>query len=62
MVIARVHEAAVQVCYARILDSKRKFQDAAQKYTELAQTTDAGVAHDDLMALLSCAVLVLSCQ
>jgi COP9 signalosome complex subunit 4 len=61
MVIHDVEDVSLclryKVCYARILDSKRKFQDAAQKYTELAQTTDAGVAHDDLMALLSCAVV-----
>jgi hypothetical protein len=34
-----------QVCYARILDSKRKFQEAALRYYELSQwekTTMAG--------------------
>merc|ERR1719238_2472311 len=40
MVIHDVEDVALclryKVCYARILDSKRKFQAAAQKYTELA--------------------------
>eukprot|EP00929_Paragymnodinium_shiwhaense_P014060 TRINITY_DN121939_c0_g1_i1.p1 TRINITY_DN121939_c0_g1~~TRINITY_DN121939_c0_g1_i1.p1 ORF type:complete len:398 (+),score=130.36 TRINITY_DN121939_c0_g1_i1:109-1302(+) len=46
-----------RVCHARILDSKRKFLDAASKYTDLSQETSGGqIAEDDLVQLLRCAV------
>merc|ERR1719343_1659967 len=46
-----------RVCHARILDSKRKFQDAASKYTDLSQQTSGGqIMEADLMQLLRCAV------
>mmetsp|Transcript_42986 Transcript_42986/g.98754 ORF Transcript_42986/g.98754 Transcript_42986/m.98754 type:complete len:387 (+) Transcript_42986:126-1286(+) len=51
-----------KVCHARILDSKRKFLEAASKYCDLAQQTFGGQIHEgDLLQLLkhavTCAVL-----
>lgn len=58
-----IHEADVplqlryRVCHARILDSKRKFLDAASKYCDLSQQTFGGqVCEGDLVQLLKCAV------
>lgn len=45
-----------QVSYARILDAKRKFLDAAVRYYEFSQAKPEEVEPDDLMALLSKAV------
>eukprot|EP00928_Gymnodinium_smaydae_P083152 TRINITY_DN66409_c0_g1_i1.p1 TRINITY_DN66409_c0_g1~~TRINITY_DN66409_c0_g1_i1.p1 ORF type:complete len:446 (+),score=101.29 TRINITY_DN66409_c0_g1_i1:137-1339(+) len=61
MVMHEVSDTTLQlryrVCHARILDSKRKFQDAASKYAELSQQTVGGqVAEEDLLQLLRCAV------
>lgn len=50
-----------QVSYARILDSKRKFLDAALRYYEFSQSKPDEVDPDDLLALLgkavTCAIL-----
>lgn len=46
-----------RVCHARILDSKRKFQDAASKYCDLSQETFGGqIDEADLLQLLRSAV------
>lgn len=46
-----------RVCHARILDSKRKFLDAASKYTDLSQQASGGVIVEaDLVQLLRSAV------
>ncbi|KAG1696343.1 hypothetical protein DVH05_018475 [Phytophthora capsici] len=45
-----------QVSYARILDSKRKFLDAALRYYEFSQSKPDEVDPDDLLELLSKAV------
>lgn len=46
-----------KVCHARILDSKRKFLEAASKYTELSQQTFGGqICEEDLLQLLKCAL------
>lgn len=46
-----------RVCHARILDSKRKFLEAASKYTDLSQQTQGGqIMESDLVQLLRCAV------
>lgn len=45
-----------QVSYARILDSKRKFLDAALRYYEFSQSKPDEVDPDDLMELLKKAV------
>lgn len=66
MVIHEVQEVPLQlrykVCHARILDSKRKFLEAAGKYLELSQQTFGGqIDEADLLHLLNqavtCAVL-----
>jgi COP9 signalosome complex subunit 4 len=50
-----------QVSYARILDAKRKFLDAALRYYEFSQSKPDQVDPDDLLALLekavTCAIL-----
>lgn len=50
-----------QVSYARILDAKRKFLDAALRYYEFSQSKPDEVDPDDLLALLdkavTCAIL-----
>jgi len=51
-----------KVCHARILDSKRKFLEAASKYTDLSQQSFGGsIADADLLQLLqagtTCAIL-----
>lgn len=61
MVMHEVSEIPLQlrhkVCHARILDSKRKFLDAASKYCDLSQQTFGGqICEGDLMHLLKCAV------
>lgn len=61
MVIHEVSEVPLQlrfrVCHARILDSKRKFPEAAAKYCDLSQQTLGGqVVESDLLQLLQCAV------
>jgi len=61
MVMHEVEDIPLQlrykVCHARILDSKRKFLDAASKYTDLSQQTFGGkVAESDLLHLLKCGV------
>lgn len=46
-----------KVCHARIMDSKRKFLEAASKYCDLSQQTLNGqVVEEDLMVLLKSAV------
>jgi len=46
-----------RVCHARIMDSKRKFLDAASKYCDLSQQTFGGqICEADLLQLLKCAV------
>eukprot|EP00405_Crypthecodinium_cohnii_P046271 CAMPEP_0206578510 /NCGR_PEP_ID=MMETSP0325_2-20121206/32005_1 /ASSEMBLY_ACC=CAM_ASM_000347 /TAXON_ID=2866 /ORGANISM="Crypthecodinium cohnii, Strain Seligo" /LENGTH=398 /DNA_ID=CAMNT_0054084161 /DNA_START=108 /DNA_END=1300 /DNA_ORIENTATION=+ len=46
-----------RVCHARILDSKRRFLDAASKYCDLSQQALGGqVDEGDLLKLLQCAV------
>lgn len=46
-----------KVCHARILDSKRKFLEAASKYCDLSQQTFGGQIYEsDLLLLLKCAV------
>jgi len=65
-VIHEVNEIPLQlrhrVCHARILDSKRKFLEAASKYCDLSQQTFGGQIHEgDLLQLLkgavTCAIL-----
>ncbi|CAE8619892.1 unnamed protein product [Polarella glacialis] len=61
MVMHEVEEMPLQlrykVCHARILDSKRKFLDAASKYCDLSQQTFGGqICEEDLVQLLKCAV------
>jgi len=50
-----------RVTFARVLDSNRKFVEAAMKYYELSNTSNANVNQDDLIDLLckavTCAVL-----
>merc|ERR1712187_564368 len=51
-----------KVCHARILDSKRKFLEAASKYVDLSQQTFGGqIDESDLLRLLqsgvTCAIL-----
>jgi len=46
-----------RVCHARIMDSRRKFLDAASKYCDLSQQTFGGqICEADLLQLLKCAV------
>merc|ERR1712032_1451081 len=46
-----------KVCHARILDSKRKFLEAASKYCDLSQQSFGGqICEADLLQLLKCAV------
>mmetsp|Transcript_96011 Transcript_96011/g.151211 ORF Transcript_96011/g.151211 Transcript_96011/m.151211 type:complete len:393 (+) Transcript_96011:97-1275(+) len=46
-----------KVCHARILDSKRKFLEAASKYVDLSQQTFGGqIMESDLLQLLQCGV------
>lgn len=46
-----------RVCHARVLDSKRKFLEAASKYCDLSQQTFGGqICEADLLQLLKCAV------
>lgn len=46
-----------KVCHARIMDSKRKFLEAASKYCDLSQQTMNGqVQEEDLLMLLKAAV------
>lgn len=61
MVTHEVEDVPLQlrfrVCHARILDSKRKFLEAASRYCELSQQTFGGqVCEADLLQLLKCAV------
>lgn len=61
MVMHEVNDDPLQlrfrVCHARIFDSKRKFLEAASKYTDLSQQTSGGqIMEGDLMQLLKCAV------
>merc|ERR1712196_410680 len=61
MVMHEVTDVPLQlrfkVCHARILDSKRKFLEAASKYVDLSQQTFGGqVCEEDLLQLLKCAV------
>eukprot|EP00933_Yihiella_yeosuensis_P041072 TRINITY_DN35509_c0_g1_i1.p1 TRINITY_DN35509_c0_g1~~TRINITY_DN35509_c0_g1_i1.p1 ORF type:complete len:404 (-),score=95.94 TRINITY_DN35509_c0_g1_i1:215-1426(-) len=61
MVMHEVEDMPLQlrykVCHARVLDSKRKFLDAASKYCDLSQQTFGGqICEDDLVQLLRCAV------
>lgn len=61
MVMHEVQDVPLQlrfrVCHARILDSKRKFLDAASKYCDLSQETFGGqICESDLLHLLKCAV------
>merc|ERR1719203_1928860 len=61
MVMHEVEEVPLQlrfrVCHARVLDAKRKFQDAASKYCDLAQqTAGTQICQSDLLQLLKCAV------
>lgn len=47
-----------RVCHARILDSKRKFLDAASKYCDLSQQTYGGqICESDLLQLLNSAMI-----
>lgn len=66
MVMHEVNDVPLQlrykVCHARILDSKRKFLDAASKYVDLSQQTFGGQIDEcDLLHLLqngvTCAIL-----
>jgi len=41
-------ELQYKACYARILDSKRRFLEAAQRYYELSQITSSGALGEDL--------------
>lgn len=46
-----------RVCHARVLDSKRKFLEAASKYCDISQQTFGGqICEEDLLQLLKCAV------
>eukprot|EP00930_Biecheleria_cincta_P101928 TRINITY_DN93579_c0_g1_i1.p1 TRINITY_DN93579_c0_g1~~TRINITY_DN93579_c0_g1_i1.p1 ORF type:complete len:429 (-),score=81.96 TRINITY_DN93579_c0_g1_i1:47-1180(-) len=46
-----------RVCHARVLDSKRKFLEAASKYCDISQQTFGGqICEEDLLQLLRCAV------
>eukprot|EP00743_Colponemidia_sp_Colp-15_P004745 GILK01005110.1.p1 GENE.GILK01005110.1~~GILK01005110.1.p1 ORF type:complete len:412 (+),score=83.92 GILK01005110.1:49-1236(+) len=58
MIIHEVKDENLQLLYkgnyARILDSKRKFLEAALRYYELSQQKN--IAQEDLLQLLSCAV------
>jgi len=61
MVMHEVSDVPLQlrykVCHARIMDSKRKFLDAASKYCDLSQQTFGGqICEADLMQLLKSAV------
>merc|ERR1719213_535513 len=61
MVIHEVEDVQLdlryKVCHARILDSKRKFLEAASKYCDLSLQSFGGkVVEEDLMQLLRCAV------
>jgi len=61
MVMHEVQDTPLQlrykVCHARILDSKRKFLEAASKYCDLSQQSFGGqVIEADLLQLLKCAV------
>lgn len=61
MVMHEVADVPLQlrykVCHARIMDSKRKFLDAASKYCDLSQQTFGGqICEEDLMHLLKSAV------
>jgi COP9 signalosome complex subunit 4 len=44
-----------RVCYARVLDSRREFLQAARSYFALSQEGSKGVAEGDLLHLLTCA-------
>jgi COP9 signalosome complex subunit 4 len=50
-------ELQFRSCYVRILDSKRKFVEAAQRYYELSQMQNQQVSEDDLEAALAAAVV-----
>jgi len=61
MVMHEVNDIPLQlrykVCHARILDSKRKFLEAASKYVDLSQQTFGGqIMEADLLQLLKCGV------
>lgn len=61
MVMHEVNDVPLQlrfkVCYARIMDSKRKFLEAASKYCDLSQQTFGGqIMEADLLQLLKCSV------
>lgn len=61
MVMHEVQDVPLQlrykVCHARVLDSKRKFLDAASKYVDLSQQTFGGqIVESDLLHLLKCGV------
>mmetsp|Transcript_58580 Transcript_58580/g.188280 ORF Transcript_58580/g.188280 Transcript_58580/m.188280 type:complete len:406 (+) Transcript_58580:94-1311(+) len=61
MVMHEVNDVPLQlrfrVCHARILDSKRKFLEAASKYCDLSQQTFGGqICETDLVQLLKLAV------
>jgi len=61
MVMHEVNSIPLQlrfkVCHARIMDSKRKFLEAASKYCDLSQQTFGGQINEaDLLQLLKCAV------
>merc|ERR1719343_911343 len=61
MVMHEVQDVPLQlryrVCHARILDSKRKFLEAASKYCDLSQQTFGGQINEgDLLQLLKCGV------
>mmetsp|Transcript_139139 Transcript_139139/g.242109 ORF Transcript_139139/g.242109 Transcript_139139/m.242109 type:complete len:403 (+) Transcript_139139:68-1276(+) len=61
MVMHEVNDVPLQlrykVCHARILDSKRKFLEAASKYADLSQQTFGGQIDEcDLLQLLKCGV------
>lgn len=61
MVMHEVNETALnlryRVCHARVLDSKRKFLEAASKYCDISQQTCGGqICEDDLLQLLRCSV------
>jgi len=61
MVMHEVNDIPLQlrfkVCHARILDSKRKFLEAASKYCDLSQQTFGGqIFEADLLQLLKCGV------
>lgn len=61
MVMHEVNDIPLQlrfkVCHARVLDSKRKFLEAASKYCDLSQQTFGGQINEgDLLQLLKCSV------